>query len=247
MSRTVTLGVDEVDQVDLADPCGAPWAHDLESLRETLNDVGNIVIGQAYCRAALREVDNRETSSGFQASSSRPRTAAAMPEEQTYPLSVVVAAAAVGFPSRRQQVQTRTGRTRLGRRWRYHPMSGFVHAAHQGDAYDWRGARVVIKASGEDTFGQLGVMECTYPAGLSVPTHFHAGEDEMFYVLGGELHGYCDNDHWTAVAGSFVFVPRDRPHGFLVVGDEPARALVIVGPSQLDRQVAATGTPVPNA
>lgn len=65
-------------------------------------------------------------------------------------------------------------------------MSGYVLTADEGDAYDWRGARVVIKAASDDTSGQLGVMESTYPPGLSVPTHFHAGEDEMPYVLDGE-------------------------------------------------------------
>ena len=123
-------------------------------------------------------------------------------------------------------------------------MSGFVLAPHEGDAYDWRGARVVIKASGDDTSGQLAVMESSYPPGLSVPAHVHAGEDEMLYVLAGELHGFCDDEPWTATAGSFVFVPRDRPHGFVVTGAGPARALVIVGPPRLDRQVAASGVPV---
>lgn len=124
-------------------------------------------------------------------------------------------------------------------------MSGYVRAVHEGDAYDWRGARVVIKASGADTFDQLAVMESTYPPGLSVPAHFHAGEDEMLYVLDGELQGFCDDDRWFATPGSFVFVPRDRPHGFVVTSDMPARALVIVGPPRLDRQVATNGTPAP--
>jgi quercetin dioxygenase-like cupin family protein len=124
-------------------------------------------------------------------------------------------------------------------------VGGYIRAANEGDAYDWRGARVVIKASGDDTFGQLGVMESTYPPGLSVPAHTHTGEDEMFYLLDGELRGFCDDDRWTATPGSFVFVPRDRPHGFVVTSDGPARALVIVGPSRLDRQVVANGTPVP--
>jgi uncharacterized cupin superfamily protein len=72
-------------------------------------------------------------------------------------------------------------------------VSGYVRAAHEGDAYDWRGARVVIKASGVETFGQLAVMESTYPPGLSVPAHFHAGEDEMLHLLDGELQGFCDD------------------------------------------------------
>jgi quercetin dioxygenase-like cupin family protein len=123
-------------------------------------------------------------------------------------------------------------------------VSGYVHDADAGDAYDWRGARVVIKASSDDTGGQLSVMESTYPPGLVVPAHVHTGEDEMFYVLAGELRGFCDDDQWTATPGSFVFVPRNRPHGFTVTSDEAARALVIVGPARLDRQIAATGTPV---
>jgi quercetin dioxygenase-like cupin family protein len=120
-------------------------------------------------------------------------------------------------------------------------VSGYVLAAHEGATYDWHGARVTIKASSDETFGQLGVMDSLYPPGLSVPAHVHAGEDEMFYVLDGEVHGFCDDDTWTATPGCFVFVPRDRPHGFVVVGDAPARALVIVGPARLDGQVAATG------
>jgi quercetin dioxygenase-like cupin family protein len=100
----------------------------------------------------------------------------------------------------------------------------------------------VIKASGEDTIGQLGVMEATYPPALSVHAHVHAGEDEMFYLLEGELTGFCEDDRWIATAGSFVFVPRDRRHGFSVTSSEPARAIVITGPPQLDRQIAAHGT-----
>jgi quercetin dioxygenase-like cupin family protein len=88
-------------------------------------------------------------------------------------------------------------------------------------------------------------MESTFPPGLSVHTHVHAGEDEMFYLLAGELTVCCDEDSWMARAGSFVFVPRDSPHSFTVTSSEPATALVITGPSQLDRQIAARNEPAP--
>lgn len=122
-------------------------------------------------------------------------------------------------------------------------MSGFVLESGEGPAYDFHGATVVIKASGDHTLGQLGVMEAIYPPGLRVHSHVHAGEDEMFYLLDGELTGFCEQDQWTATPGSFVFVPRDRLHGFTVTGNGPARAIVITGPSQLDRQIAASGEP----
>ncbi len=122
-------------------------------------------------------------------------------------------------------------------------MAGFVLGPQEGPAYGFHGASVVIKASGEHTLGQLGVMEATYPPGLSVHEHVHAGEDEMFYLLAGELTGFCEGERWTATVGSFVFVPRDRPHGFTVTSAGSARALVITGPSLLDRQIAAHGEP----
>jgi len=116
--------------------------------------------------------------------------------------------------------------------------SGFVLGPGEGSAYGFHGSVAVIKASGEDTFGQLGVIESVYPAALSVHEHVHAGEDEMFYLLGGEIEVFCGEDRWTVGAGSFVFVPRDRPHGFTVSSAGPARALVITGPSRLAAQIA---------
>lgn len=126
-------------------------------------------------------------------------------------------------------------------------MSGFVLGPHEGPSYGFHGSSVVIKASGEHTLGQLAVMESTYPPGLSVHEHVHAGEDEMFYLLAGELAGFCAEDQWIATAGSFVFVPRDRPHGFTVTSAGPARALVVTGPPQLDRQIAARAEPATGA
>jgi quercetin dioxygenase-like cupin family protein len=121
--------------------------------------------------------------------------------------------------------------------------SAKVHGPGGGDAYDWHGARVVIKVSGEETAGQLAIIESTYPPGLTVSGHTHPGEDEMFYLLAGELHGFCGADRWQAIPGTFVLVPRDTHHGFTVASDEPARALVIVGPPRLDAQIRASGTP----
>ena len=73
----------------------------------------------------------------------------------------------------------------------------------------------------------------------SVHPHVHDGEDEMFYVLDGELAGFCGENQWTAGPGSFVFVPRDQRHGFTVTSPGPARSIVITGPAQLDRQIVA--------
>ena len=87
-------------------------------------------------------------------------------------------------------------------------MSGFALGPGDGPAYLFHGADIVIKAAGDQTLGQLAVMESTYPAGLSVHEHVHAGEDEMFYVLAGEVSVFCAQDRWTATVGSFILSGR---------------------------------------
>ena len=123
--------------------------------------------------------------------------------------------------------------------------SGFVLGPGKGSAYGFHGSVAVIKASGEDTLGQLGVIESVYPAGLSVHEHVHDGEDEMFYLLEGEIEVFCGEQRWSIGAGSFAFVPRGQPHRFTVSAAGLARALVITGPSRLAAQIAERGEPVP--
>jgi quercetin dioxygenase-like cupin family protein len=120
-------------------------------------------------------------------------------------------------------------------------MSGYVLAPEGGETYIWHDARVMLKATSAQTMGQLSFMESVYPPDLAVPPHVHEGEDEMFYVLEGELKGFCEDDQWVATPGSFVFVPRDKQHGFTVVSKHAARAVVVTGPPRLDGQVAASG------
>lgn len=117
--------------------------------------------------------------------------------------------------------------------------------AGQGTAYDFGGARFVMKASGVEAGGQLAVMEMLCPAALSVPPHVHDGEDEMFYVLSGGLTGRCGGRQWSASAGAFVLLPRDTEHSFTVAGRCDAKILVVVGPPSFDAHIARNGIPPP--
>lgn len=121
-------------------------------------------------------------------------------------------------------------------------MTGFlVLAAGQGTVYDFGGARFVMKASGAETGGQFAVMEMLCPAALDVPPHVHDGEDEVFYVLSGELTGHCGARRWSASAGALVLLPRDTEHSFTVAGRCDAKILVVVGPPSFDTHVAERG------
>jgi quercetin dioxygenase-like cupin family protein len=88
-----------------------------------------------------------------------------------------------------------------------------------------------LKASRHSTGGALSVFETTIEAGP--PLHVHDHEDECFYVLDGQLSVRCGGDAFDAAAGSFVFLPRGRPHRFRAV-DQPARLLLVVVPAGIE-------------
>ena len=88
-----------------------------------------------------------------------------------------------------------------------------------------------LKASQLSTGGAVSVFETSIEAGP--PCHVHDREDECFYVLDGELSVRCDADEYAAGAGSFVFLPRGRPHTFRGSGG-PARLLLIAVPAGIE-------------
>jgi quercetin dioxygenase-like cupin family protein len=88
-----------------------------------------------------------------------------------------------------------------------------------------------LKASQHSTGGALSVFETSTEAGP--PLHVHDQEDECLYVLAGELSVRCGSDTFDAPAGSFVFLPRGRPHRFRAK-DQPAELLLIAVPGGIE-------------
>ncbi len=105
-------------------------------------------------------------------------------------------------------------------------LAGYVVPAGTGLADD-----PGLKASQRSTGGALSVFETSIGAGP--PLHVHDREDECFYVLDGEISVRCGDESFSATAGSFVFLPRGRPHRFWTTG-EPARLLLIAVPGGIE-------------
>ena len=80
-----------------------------------------------------------------------------------------------------------------------------------------------LKASRQSTGGALSVFETSI--GTGPPLHVHDRDDECFYVLDGALSVRCGDEGFDAAAGSFVFLPRGRPHRFWATG--PAARLLL--------------------
>jgi mannose-6-phosphate isomerase-like protein (cupin superfamily) len=88
-----------------------------------------------------------------------------------------------------------------------------------------------LKASQRSTAGALSVFETTISAGP--PLYVHEQEDECFYVLDGALSIRCGSDTFDAQAGSFVYLPRGRPHRFWATY-QAARLLLITVPGGIE-------------
>src|SRR5215472_16639474 len=77
----------------------------------------------------------------------------------------------------------------------------------------------------------------------SPPLHIHHREDESFWVLEGQVRFRCGDEDIDAGPGSFVFLPRDVPHTFVVEGDEGAHLLTLLTPGGFERYFVEAGRP----
>ena len=121
----------------------------------------------------------------------------------------------------------------------------FVVGPGEGEATRFLGTRMTVKATAERTGGAFGLIEVRLAAGFAPPLHVHHGEDESFWVLEGELTFVCDGREFRAGPGSFVFLPRGRPHGFRVDAG-PARLLELVNPGGHEGFYLEGGRPAPD-
>lgn len=118
------------------------------------------------------------------------------------------------------------------------------------------GGVVRVIAGAESTDGSFSICEVSEPVGSAAPLHVHHSEAEGFYVLEGRIELTCGDTTVIAGPGDFVYAPRGVPHKYVVVGDRPARTLLLFsrpgfesffleGGSPLDQ--APSGPPDPEA
>ena len=108
--------------------------------------------------------------------------------------------------------------------------AALVRRPGEGQAIWFLANRMTIKATAETTSGAFGLVESLIAPGFSPPLHVHHREDESFWVLEGEVTMQCGDKTFRAGTGSFVLLPRDVPHSFIVEGDTPVRMLTLLTP-----------------
>ena len=85
---------------------------------------------------------------------------------------------------------------------------------------------------------RVSVVEFTSPPGDMPPLHRHQREDELFYVVDGRLALHQPGRRAEAETGGALFAERGVAHAYEVLGDAPARFLVIATPAGFEEFVA---------
>lgn len=70
----------------------------------------------------------------------------------------------------------------------------------------------------------------TIEPGQGAQKHSHPGIEQICYLLEGKAIASVGNKEQEMEAGDCCFFPSDIPHTFTVIGDKPARLLVIYTP-----------------
>jgi quercetin dioxygenase-like cupin family protein len=115
----------------------------------------------------------------------------------------------------------------------------------EGQILRWgQGGKVRIIAGATSTHMCFSVVEVTDAPGAGAPLHVHHAEAEAFYILDGTIRLTCGGEEVIAHGGDFVYAPKNVPHKYLVVGEKPARLLLLFSRPGFERFFAEGGAPV---
>jgi quercetin dioxygenase-like cupin family protein len=124
-----------------------------------------------------------------------------------------------------------------------------VVRADEGEMLEVFGERVRCVLDCRDTQGHLALHEVETPSGGGPPLHAHSDEDEIFIVQSGCYEFQVGEHRVGAGPGAVIWSPRQVPHTFCNIGDEPGRILILSLPGGCERffqscaQEFATGAP----
>ena len=122
---------------------------------------------------------------------------------------------------------------------------GFSRGQQSLDHSVWyNGALMTFLATGEDTHGQFALIEAVGRRGSDAPPHIHHREDEIFYVLEGEIVFSVSDRTIKGTPGTMIFLPRDVRHSF-TIESEQYRMLILVTPAGFEAWFREFSVPAP--
>ena len=92
------------------------------------------------------------------------------------------------------------------------------------------GEETLVKVSAADSNGQLAFFHLIAPPMSGPPRHVHTREDELFYVLEGELVFELDGARSLVGPGGMVYLQRGVVHAYQNFTNANARLLIATTP-----------------
>jgi mannose-6-phosphate isomerase-like protein (cupin superfamily) len=106
----------------------------------------------------------------------------------------------------------------------------FTASRDEHDPSAWQMLATSDMTGGIASFGEARMPPHTAGPGL----HVHSREDEAVYVVSGKLTFVLGERRFEAGPGTLVWMPREVPHTFANLGDEPAWTLGTILPAGIE-------------
>ena len=107
------------------------------------------------------------------------------------------------------------------------------YSLESGEGWTYRyGIPFMIKAGELHPGRGVAFTEYTTRKGEEPPDHTHATEDEMFYVINGELTFRCRGESFDVSDGGFMYLPQRIEHGYTIRSEGPVRLIVVTFPTR---------------
>lgn len=90
--------------------------------------------------------------------------------------------------------------------------------------------------------GSISIVEHVFSPGVLVPPHRHTREDEISYVVAGEIGFRSDGREVSLAAGGYIVKPRGELHSMWNAGPAPARMIEILSPAGFENYFADVAT-----
>lgn len=115
-----------------------------------------------------------------------------------------------------------------------------------GESHSRGFSSILFKVVPSETNGGLFIIEHVNLVKGGPPLHLHPYQDEWFYVMEGEVVFQIGDTRERLRSGESVLAPRNIPHAFSSVGDEPGRMLIAFTPAgKMEEFLRATAIPNP--
>jgi quercetin dioxygenase-like cupin family protein len=107
------------------------------------------------------------------------------------------------------------------------------YALKAGDGWTYRyGIDFTLKAGELHPGRGASFAEYVTRQGEEPPDHTHPTEDEIFYVLEGELSFRCGDESFDVGAGGFIYLPQGIKHGYTIRSDGTVHLIVVAFPTR---------------